>query len=378
MLMGDRAKYLGIVLGVTFASLLITQQLGIFCGLMTRTYGMLTDLSQPDVWVMDKEVQFIDDVKPLKDTECERVQGVPGVEWAVKLYKGTIRARLDNGSFQTCQVFGLDDASLIGGPPIMLEGSLADLRRSESVIVDDVGAADKLARLGSDGKTKIPLKIGDVMELNDHRAVVVGICRVTRTWQSQPVVFTTYTRATTYAPNERKLLSFVMVKLKPGQNAAAVCKQITQRTGMAAMTRNEFANATLWYFMAHTGIPINFGISVFLGFFVGTAVAGQTFFQFTHDNIKQFAALKAMGSGNALLLRMILLQAAVVGLIGYGLGVGITAVFGWRMEGTEMAFLLPWQLLLFTATAVLLICLLSALFSIRTVIRLEPAVVFKG
>jgi putative ABC transport system permease protein len=378
MLMGDRAKYLGIVLGVTFASLLITQQLGIFCGLMTRTYGMLTDLSQPDIWVMDKQVQFIDDVKPLKDTECDRVESVPGVEWAVKLYKGTIRARLDSGSFQSCNVFGLDDASLIGGPPIMLEGKLADLRRSESVIVDDVGANDKLAHIGPDGKTKIPLKVGDVMELNDHRAVVVGICRVTRTWQSQPVIFTTYSRATTFAPTERKLLSFIMVRTKPGQDPGEVCKRITAQTGMMALTSRQFAEATLWYFMAHTGIPINFGISVFLGFFVGTAVAGQTFFQFTHDNIKQFAALKAMGAGNAMLLRMILLQAALVGMIGYGLGVGITAVFGWKMEGTEMAFLLPWQLLCFTAGAVLLICLLSALFSIRTVIKLEPAVVFKG
>jgi len=63
MLVGDRAKYLGIIMGLTFASLLITQQLAIFCGLMARSYGALTDLSPPDSWVMDSKVQFIDDVK---------------------------------------------------------------------------------------------------------------------------------------------------------------------------------------------------------------------------------------------------------------------------------------------------------------------------
>ena len=42
MLIGDRAKYLGILIGLTFASLLITQQAAIFTGLMTRTFGFMT------------------------------------------------------------------------------------------------------------------------------------------------------------------------------------------------------------------------------------------------------------------------------------------------------------------------------------------------
>ena len=37
MLIGDRAKYIGIIMGITFASLLITQQLAIFFGLLSRT-----------------------------------------------------------------------------------------------------------------------------------------------------------------------------------------------------------------------------------------------------------------------------------------------------------------------------------------------------
>src|SRR6266581_2500859 len=96
MLVGDRAKYLGIIMGLTFASLLITQQLAIFTGLMARSYGTLTDLGLPDIWVMDPKVQFIDDIKPLQDTQLLRVRGIQGVEWAVPLYKGLIKARLDN------------------------------------------------------------------------------------------------------------------------------------------------------------------------------------------------------------------------------------------------------------------------------------------
>src|SRR3954463_2087670 len=132
MLVGDRAKYIGIIVGLTFASLLITQQAAIFVGLMTRTFGAITDLSLPDIWVMDRKVQFIDDVKPLQDTMLYRVRGIEGVEWAVPLYKGLLKARLANGNFQTCNVLGLDDSTLIGGPPEMVSGALTDLRKSEA------------------------------------------------------------------------------------------------------------------------------------------------------------------------------------------------------------------------------------------------------
>ncbi|MEA2736452.1 MAG: putative transport system permease protein [Humisphaera sp.] len=377
MLVGDRAKYFGIIMGLTFASLLITQQAAIFLGLMTRTFGAITDLSYPDIWVMDAKVQFIDDIKPLQDTELFRVRGVSGVEWAVPLYKGLLKARLSNGNFQTCNVLGLDDATLIGGPPVMVKGELADVRRSESVIVDDEAAKGKLAHVRPDGSLD-PLKIGDTLELNDHRAVVVGLCRVSRTFQSQPVVYTTYSRATTFAPRERKLLSFVLVKAKPGVDPHELCARITQVSGLAAYTREGFKELTWKYFAKYTGIPINFGISVLLGFIVGTAIAGQTFYNFTLDNLRHFGALKAMGTSNAVLLRMIFLQAVVVGLIGYGLGVGAASVFGFMSKDSELAFLLPWQLLALTGVAITLICVAASLISIRKVIQLEPAVVFKG
>jgi putative ABC transport system permease protein len=379
MLIGDRGKYLGIIMGLTFASLLITQQSSIFTGLMTRTYGAITDLSQPDIWVMDPKVQFIDDVKPLQDTELFRIRSVEGVEWAVPLYKGLLKTRLEDGNYQICNVFGLDDATLIGGPPYMLEGKLSDLRRQDAVIVNDVGASTRLAKPSKvpGGKPK-PLKIGDTLEINDRRAVVVGICRVSRTFQSQPVIFTTYSRATTFAPKERKLLSFVLVKAKEGENLKNLAARIRERTDLAAYTAQEFKDLTYNYFVKNTGIPINFGIAVGLGFVIGTAIAGQTFYNFTLENIRYFGTLKAMGATNGILLRMILLQALVVGALGYGLGVGGASLFGYLLGGTELAFRLTKDLLIFSGGAICLIIVFSALISIRKVMKLEPAIVFKA
>lgn len=377
MLLGDRAKYIGIIIGLTFASFLVTWPSAIFTGVMSRTFSFVTDIGLPEIWVVDPTVQYIEDVKPMRDTEVLRVRGTEGVQWAVGLYKGALQARLDDGTFQNCVIVGLDDSTLIGGPPKMVTGQLSDLRQAYAVIVDEAGARGKLARKGPDGR-RIPLKIGDSLELNDNRCVVVGICRVTQTFQNIPVIYMTYSRATLVAPSQRKMLSFVLAKAKPGADVPAVCARIGA-LGLKAYTPTEFKKLTFWYFLKYTGMPINFLTVVTLGFIVGVAISGQTFYNFTLDNLRYFGTLKAMGTTNRKLLRMIALQAAEVGAIGYGLGIGAASAWGGLLSGrTQIAFQFPWQLMLISAAAVMVICVGAAVLSIRKVMKLEPAIVFRS
>jgi putative ABC transport system permease protein len=390
MLVGDRAKFLGIVMGLTFAALLITQQGSIFCGLMLRTSAQITDITGADLWVMDPTVRFIDDVKPMIENNLYRVRGVSGVKWAVPLYKGLGRAKLNTtnpqGERQTVieQVIllGLDDSSMVGAPPTarILVGDLSRLRKPDAVIVDKVGLRKLFPGQGGEFADKEGLKrfLGREMEMNDHRAIIVGICEATRTFQSNPVVYTTYSRAKQYVPNERKVLSYILAKTEDGLTPTEVAGRIRKQTGLGALTSADFMWMTIQYYLKYTGIPLNFGITAMLGFLVGTAIAGQTFYNFTLENLKQFGALKAMGATNLRIVGMILLQATVVGLLGYGIGVGGAALFGWRVQGTELAFYTWWPILPVTGLAVVLICVLSSLISIRRVVVLEPAVVFRG
>src|SRR5581483_8007799 len=129
MLTGNRGKYLGIILGIAFAALLIAQQSSIFCGLMLLTTSQIQDITGADIWVMDQTMPFDEQIKPISDNELFRVRRVQGVDWAVRLYKGIGRARLPDGNFQQVIMIGLDDATLIGAPQRMIVGSLADLRR---------------------------------------------------------------------------------------------------------------------------------------------------------------------------------------------------------------------------------------------------------
>ena len=371
MLIGNRGKYLGIVFGIVFAALLIAQQSSIFCGLMSLTVSQILDVPGASIWVMDDNVQFVDDIKPLADTSLFRVKSVPGVDWAVPFYKGIARARLEEGSYEQMILLGLDDATLIGAPQGIFMGSIAALRTPDAVIIDQAGY--KRIWPGE------PERLGRIFEMNDRRAVVVGITKARKTFQSFPILYTRYSQAIRFAPPERKVLSFVLANPQPGLTAEEVGRRIEAQTGLQALSGERFLWKTIRYYMEKTGIPVNFGITVLLGFFMGTAIAGQTFYLFTVENIRQFGALKAMGTSNRTILLMVLSQALHVGLIGYGVGVGLAAAFGWWSgQTTRLSFFMPWQVLALTAAAVFVIVLVASVLSIRKVLVVDPAIVFRG
>ncbi len=372
MLTGDRAKYLGTVFGVAFGVLLISQQTSIFVGLMRRTAHAPMDVRDAQLWVMDSFQQNADEIKPLSESDLNRVRGVEGVDWAVRYFKSLARAKIETGYFRQVILIGLDDQTLVGAPVKMLQGSLANLRRPDAIIVDKAGYEYLWGQE--------PIRLGRTLEMNDRRAVLVGVCEVTPPFQTFPVVYSRYSQAVHFVAGERKVMSFALVEPQMGVTAAELARRIEQRTGLMAKSRLEFIWFIVDYYMRNTGIPVNFGITIALGFIVGTAIAGQTFYLFTLENLKQFGALKAMGVSNGRLTAMVLLQATVVGLIGYGLGVGMTAVFFEALQGLPAlaGYFLPWQVAVGAALAVAIIIVLSSFLSLRKVLLLEPAVVFRG
>jgi putative ABC transport system permease protein len=271
----------------------------------------------------------------------------------------------------------LDDTTFAGGPAQMVEGNLSDLRISDAVVVDSASAHDRLAHVSADG-TRVPLKVGDTLELNDHRVKVVGLCQVGRGFQTQAVVYTTYNRALAIAPTQRKNLSYILAAAQPGQSPEEVAARIGRVTGLGAYSSEQFIRKTLHYFLTETSIVINFGMSVMVAFLIGTLIAGQTFYNFTMDNLRHFGALKAMGAGNRTILGMILLQAGLVGFVGYGIGTGLACLIGLASQDSMLTFTLPWYVLAATGVAVVGISGISAMLSLRKVIRLEPGIVFRG
>jgi putative ABC transport system permease protein len=370
MLYGDRAKYVMLVSGLAFCALLMSQQTSVFCGLLRWTTATVRNIGAP-VWISDAKVDQVNEVVALRQIELQRVRSVPGVEWAVPLYWNILQARLPDGTFQTIQLTGLDSATFVGRPAKMTEGRFEDLRLPNTVVVDQV-AIEKFRKRG------IRLEVGTVFEINDREARVVGICETERSFLGQPYVYTTYDRALEYAPPVRKPLSFILAKPALGIEVGELKRRVALIEGLVARDEDDFAHETLWWYIRNTGIPISFGTVVILGIVVGVAVAGQTFYLFVHENLRFMAALKAMGAGFSTLAGMVFLQAFVVGLVGYGVGVGLATAFGHAvLRKGQPPFYMPWQILVFTGGVIVAICVLSALVGLVKVARAEAAMVFK-
>jgi putative ABC transport system permease protein len=367
MLMGDRGKYFTLVSSLIVVSFLFLQQGSIFCGLILRTARPVEVVGAP-IWVCDPQLRSVDESKPLLDTDLQRVRSVSGVKWAVPLLLQQVSAHMSDGNFQTVRLYGLDNDTFFGRPK-MLQGTSQLLTQDEAVII---GKAES-EKLGNP-------KPGDTFEMNDNQARVVGIADVPRDFFSNPFVYASYDRALQYAPQQRKQLNYVLAAPADGVPIQEVTRRIREETGLAAYTEQQFRWLTMDYYLQNTGIPISIGLSLAMVFLVGMSIVGQTFYQFALQNERYFGALKAMGTSAVTLTKMILLQALLVGLVGFGGGAGLGGIFGLLAGGqdSKVAFATPWPMVVISFVAVIVICLLSALISIRKVVKLEPAVVFRG
>jgi putative ABC transport system permease protein len=372
MLIGDRAKYLGLIFTIAFCTFLLENQTSIFAGILKRTGSQIVDVTEADIWVMDSKTEYFEQTKALKDTDLTRVRSVDGVRWAVRLFKGSPVARTLDGRFAVSFCLGLDDATLTGLPRKMLLGSAERLRDPDAVIIDKAG----YVLLFPDA----PLELRRTLELNDHKVTIVGISDASAPFVSWPVIHTRYSEAINFVGHERTQLSYVLVKSQPGVDPLELCRRIEARTGLRARTSEQFQWDCIGYYLKHTGIPVNFGITIMIALIVGIVVAGQTFYLFTVENLKQFGAIKAIGVTNWRLVGMILLQALTVGIIGFSIGTGMAAEF-FDFFGRQIAtrgIILMWQNVVLTGTCIGLVMVLASVLSLRRVLVLEPAIVFRG
>jgi putative ABC transport system permease protein len=372
MLTGDRAKYFGLVFAIAFCTFLLENQTSIFANIMKRTASQILDVTDAEVWVMDPQTEYWEQTKALKDTDLTIVRGVPGVQWAVRLFKGNPVARTRKGKFAAAFLVGIDDATLAGAPRKILLGSWERLREPDSIVIDQAG----YILLFPDE----PLELGRTLEMNDHRVTIVGISDVPAPFASLPVMHTRYSEAINFLGRERTQLSFIIARPGVGVTPGELTARIHERTNLRARTTQEFMWDCVRYYLKNTGIPVNFGITIAVAIIVGAVVAGQTFYLFTVDNLKQFGALKAIGITNLRLVGMILLQAFTAGTLGFSIGTGMAATF-FEIFVHKLAtrgIVLMWQCVALTGACIFVVVIVASLLSIRRVLVLEPAAVFRG
>jgi putative ABC transport system permease protein len=368
LLVNDTAKFTALLLGITFAVFLMMFVTSMFVGVLNHASATVTNIGST-IWVMDPAVQTVANTVGIPDYVLDAVRGMQGVKYAVPLYSGGGLAKLPDGTYQTVNIIGLDDTSLLGRPEL-IEGRIEDIYAENGFIA---------VRDAEFSKLENP-HIGSEFQLNDNRGVIVGIAKVnTSGLYGTPTLYTTYERAVQYLPNPRYTISYVLVEPQRPGDIQKIKDQV-RALGYLALTKEEFMKRTADFFVYKTGGGTNMLIMMLISFIVGLSISGQTFYTFILENLERFGALKAIGARSRDLVIMILFQAAFTSFTGYGLGIGLSVLSIWlaRARLPSYAAMLTFGNLALGLVMVAVIAGISSYAGVRRVLRIDPFEVFRG
>jgi putative ABC transport system permease protein len=368
LLVNDKAKFSALLIGITFAVFLMMQMTAMFAGILNRAYSTVTNIGAA-MWVMDPAVNTATSAIPMPDYLLDAVRSMDGVSYAVPLFMGGALVKLDDGTFQSVSVVGLDDQSLFGHPEIE-QGNINDIYADNTFLAVDDAEFSKLENP----------KIGTSFELNDHRGSIVGIARVASNGlNGVPTLYTTFNRAIEYIPSTRFTISYILVQPKSDGDVAGIKQQVA-KLGYVAFTKAEFNKRIADFYTYKTGIGTNILLMTVISFVVGLSISGQTFYTFILENLEKFGALKAIGAKGRELVYMILFMATFTALTGYGLGVGLVTLMIWiaRTRLPNYAAMITFWNLGLAFGMVLLIAGISSYVGVRKVLKVEPFDIFRG
>ena len=366
ILLHDRVKFSVAAAGVSISVLLVLVQIGLYFGFMENA-STLIDHSRADLWVAARGTDNFDFAGPMDERMYYRVAQVPGVARAERMILAFGQYKLPGGGTQGVQVVGLDDGASLLTPWNVVEGDTRHMKDVDGIVVDRTEFA----------KLRIE-KVGERREITGARSRVVGLTEGIRSFTTSPFVFTNLDTARTYTNLSPTALTYVLIKGEPGVDLATLKARIEKIPHVDAYTTPEISARTRSYWSERTGVGAGFFMTAVMGVIVGLVVVGQILYNGTLEHLKEYGTLKAMGAANGAIVKVILFQALISAAVGFIAGSGMAFLARGGMAAANLKVAMSPELLVATALLTATMCGAAALLSILKVLRLDPAVVFKG
>lgn len=366
-LLHDKVRFLITVSGVAFAVTLVLVQVGLFVGLLDNSTITIRRMDA-DLWITSKNSPNLDFVHQFPESNLYRARSVPGVARADNLILSFMQVSLPSGAEETTIVYAMEDLQRWGIPWQVTAGSVDDLKRGSFVMFDE--SASK--RFG-------PFQVGDYREVMGQRLKVIGTSREAKSFTTTPIAFMDFRRAQELQP---ELLagktSYIVVKLAPGADAAAVQAELRRRLPYNDVyTAADWAKRSRGYWIENTGLGFNAFLTVFLGCLVGVVVVAQTLYTSTMEHLKEFGTVKAIGGSNFDIYRMLGKQATVAAVLGFVLGYLPAQLLKPVIASAGLKLIIEPELTAMVLVGTVALCSLSALISFRKVASIDPALVFR-
>jgi putative ABC transport system permease protein len=368
MLLDEKVRFAATVFGVGFAAALILIQVGLFFGLLENASITIERLNA-DLWVTTRNSPNVDFGNPFPETYVQRVRSIPGVARADNLIVWYAIVALPTGAKESVIYYGLKDFPAWHFPWNVESGDPADLRRGHYVMLD----ASAERRFG-------PFRAGDYREFQGRRLKIIGRTREALSFTTSPVAFLDYGLAQSLSPDElRGRTTFIVVRLDPGADAAAVKREIRSRLPYNDVYgQAEWAARSRGYWIESTGLGLTLFLTVTLGALVGVVIVAQTLYSSTSEHLVDFATVKSLGGGNVTVYAIVAEQALYASALGYGLALALVCGLAPILHRFDMKMIVSPTLagLVFVGTQAL--CVGAASLSFHKVASLDPAIVFRG
>jgi putative ABC transport system permease protein len=216
--------------------------------------------------------------------------------------------------------------------------------------------------------------LGDEVEIMGKDFTVVGLSDGTTSWMTS-FVFLRKSAAESLLGVPQGT-SFLLVT-PAGRSAEVVRDGLDALPGVDALRKTEMAANDLRLFATFFSLPLQ--LMVGIAFLVGTLVVGLVIYTATVERQREYGVLKAVGSRNGLLYRVVVLQALFAAVPGVGLGVALgyaSSVLIMAVRPQFLVVLEPRDVFRAVGLGVIM-ALAAALLPARTMARLEPAKVFR-
>ena len=360
----DGIRFVGTLIGISFAIILVTVQLGIYLGFSRQITGMV-DHAEADLWIVRKGTKSFEQAAALDGGERQLALPVEGVASVTPLVVSFLEWRKPNGEATTVVIVGTPPAGGLS-PWNVVAGSAADLGVPDGVIVDRTYLED----LGIDG-------VGGKAQIENRTVRVAALTHGIRAFTTTPYVFMTPERARSFSglgPNDA---THLLVRVTPGADVRAVRELLQARLpDTEVVTQDVFASRSRNYWLFSTGAGFALIAGAFLGMVVGTVIVAQTLYASTKDHIDEFATLRAIGATSRYIHKVILCQALISAAVGFSIaalaGVGVV----YLTIDSVLPIVITMPLLAGLLLLTVLMCVVSAMAAISKVTRIDPAMVF--
>ena len=364
----DKAKSIGVIVGILISTFLIGQQLGVFFFLSGLMGALATDV-KADIWVVDSKTDDVNQLGQLDIRNLRSVQGINGVKEAFPLMISGASCIFKNGTSGAITLLGVDENhidALISTDKI-LAGNLPDLQ------LDGAVSAEFYEKKNLGGNIDLRTNL----EINGKRAFFVLQTKGFRGFGSSFCV-TTIERARFFSNQSATDISAILVNVENPKEIDAVVASINQNIfGLRAWPSQELATSSVKKILVSSGIALSTGTLIIFALIAGFFIIGLTMYSSALDRLKDYGTLKAIGAGNKYISRLILTQAMLFTIVGFVVGLVLLEGFKIGVAKSGLIFSFSPLVLIGMFSTIGLISLSGASFALSRIRSVEPAAVFR-